>query len=145
MILAPRDGPVTKLAAPTAEWQLATTCGLLRDGLTLSEQRDRVGSSGVFSYYMAFKREDGLTPSPGGVNRGDGPRGSGEDRRGGSMSRRGRWDYMGEARHNPPSDDCPECEAPSKTFHQGAKTVDGVKFTRFICEHRHEWTVRDPP
>lgn len=60
------------------------------------------------------------------------------------MSRRGRWDYMGEARHNPPSDDCPECMVPSKTFHQGAKTVDGVKITRFLCEHRHEWSVRDP-
>jgi len=35
-----------------------------------------------------------------------------------------------------------ECEVPSRTYHQGAKTVDGVKVTRFKCEHLHEWKVR---
>ncbi|MCB9678331.1 MAG: hypothetical protein H6737_24730 [Alphaproteobacteria bacterium] len=61
------------------------------------------------------------------------------------MSRRNRWAYMAQPGFNPPNEDCPECDGPSKTWHQGAKTVDGVKTTRFVCEHGHEWTVRDPP
>jgi len=55
----------------------------------------------------------------------------------------GRWDYMGEPGYNPPNDDCPECEEPSKTFFKGGKTVDGVAQYRHCCEHGHEWIVRD--
>jgi len=56
----------------------------------------------------------------------------------------GRWDYMGEPGFNPPNDDCPLCEEPSGTYHQGAKTIvneDGshTAVTRWVCEHRHEW------
>ncbi len=54
-----------------------------------------------------------------------------------------RWQYMGDDTHNPPTDDCPQCIVPSKTHHQGAKTVDGIKHTRFCCEHGHTWTVRE--
>ena len=54
-----------------------------------------------------------------------------------------RWDYMGRPTHNPPTDDCPQCDRPSRTHHQGSKTVDGVKITRFVCEHGHEWTERE--
>lgn len=59
-------------------------------------------------------------------------------------SRRNRWNYLGDPRHNPPSDACPECEAPSKTHFVGSKTVDGDRITRFMCEHGHTWTVREP-
>ncbi|MEZ4315992.1 MAG: hypothetical protein R3F61_00740 [Myxococcota bacterium] len=58
-------------------------------------------------------------------------------------SRSKRWAYMGEPGHNPPSDRCPECEQPSKVYHLGSKTVDGVKITRYGCENDHEWEVRE--
>ncbi len=61
------------------------------------------------------------------------------------MSRSGRWNYMGQDTYNRPTDACPECDVPSRTFHQGEKTVDGAKRTRFKCEHGHEWVVWDPP
>jgi len=55
---------------------------------------------------------------------------------------------MGDPRHNPPNDDCPECIEPSKTYHMGAKTVareDGsrVAITRWECEHKHEWNTEE--
>ena len=55
-----------------------------------------------------------------------------------------RWNYMAQKNYNPPSDACPECEEPSRVWHQGSKTVDGVKYTRFKCDHGHEWTVEEP-
>ena len=64
------------------------------------------------------------------------------------MGRSNRWAYMGDPRHNPPNDDCPECTEPSKTYHMGAKTVtreDGsrVAITRWECEHKHEWETTE--
>ena len=56
---------------------------------------------------------------------------------------RRRWDYMGEPGYNPPNDDCPDCTEPSKTYHLGSKTVDGVKITRWYCENKHTWTVKE--
>ena len=55
---------------------------------------------------------------------------------------------MADPRHNPPNNDCPECTSPSKTHHQGAKTVindDGshTKITRWECEHQHQWSVEE--
>ena len=51
---------------------------------------------------------------------------------------------MGRPTHNPPTDKCPECTEPSKTYFIGSKTVDGVVQTRYQCEHGHEWVDRDP-
>jgi hypothetical protein len=59
------------------------------------------------------------------------------------MARSYRWAYMAHPDYNPPNNDCPECEEPSKTYHLGAKTVDDVKITRWGCEHNHEWEVRE--
>jgi hypothetical protein len=64
------------------------------------------------------------------------------------MGRSNRWDYMGEPGYNPPNDDCPTCEEPSKTHHMGAKTVfndDGSRtaITRWECEHKHEWETKE--
>jgi len=42
---------------------------------------------------------------------------------------------------NPPSNDCPECDVPSKTYYIGGKTVDGVARHRHKCEHGHVWIV----
>lgn len=61
------------------------------------------------------------------------------------MSRYNRWAYMGRDAHNPPTTDCPECSEPSKTYHLGAKTVNGVATRRYGCEHGHEWRVTDTP
>ena len=60
------------------------------------------------------------------------------------MSRHNRWSYLGTDLHNPPNNDCPECTEPSKTWHQGAKTVDGVTTRRYKCEHLHMWQVTEP-
>lgn len=57
------------------------------------------------------------------------------------MSRR--WDYMKQPGYNPPNDDCPECEEPSKTYFIGGKTVDGVAIYTYHCEHGHKWTVEE--
>ena len=51
---------------------------------------------------------------------------------------------MGDPKFNPPSERCPECTAPSRVWHQGAKTVDGVKYTRFECDQGHAWTEEEP-
>ena len=56
-----------------------------------------------------------------------------------------RWAYMGRPAFNPPNDDCPQCEQPSKTFFRGAKLVDGIPQSRYECEHGHQWIVRGPP
>lgn len=60
------------------------------------------------------------------------------------MSRSRRWNYMRDPGYNPPSDRCPVCTEPSRVWHQGAKTVDGVKRTRWACDHGHEWVVEEP-
>lgn len=56
---------------------------------------------------------------------------------------------MARPNHNPPNNDCPECNTPSKTYYIGSKrvTVAGqrVKRTRYQCEHKHEWVIHDPP
>ncbi len=59
------------------------------------------------------------------------------------MSRGNRWAYMSAPGYNPPNDDCPECVAPSKTFHIGSKTVNGVARHRYRCERGHEWVVEE--
>ena len=59
----------------------------------------------------------------------------------------GRWGYMSAPGFNPPNDTCPECVVPSRTWHVGSKTVNGVVRHRYRCEHEHEWIVeelRDP-
>ena len=60
-----------------------------------------------------------------------------------AVSRRNRWAYMADPRFNPPNEDCPTCEAPSRTYFVGGRTVDGVAIYRWRCEHRHEWEVRE--
>jgi len=65
------------------------------------------------------------------------------------MSRSNRWAYMGQPNFNPPTNDCPDCTEPSKTFHLGAKTVTNedesrTAVTRWACEHQHEWEVHEP-
>jgi len=59
-----------------------------------------------------------------------------------------RYSYMADPRFNPPNNDCPECEEPSKTYFIGANTVsddDGnrVKHTTYTCEHQHEWRLAE--
>lgn len=51
---------------------------------------------------------------------------------------------MAQPGYNPPNDNCPECEKPSKTYSLGGKTVDGVAQFRWECEHKHQWTVYEP-
>jgi hypothetical protein len=51
---------------------------------------------------------------------------------------------MGREGFNPPNRDCPQCDAPSRTFFRGAKLVKGVEQRRYQCEHGHEWFVRGP-
>jgi len=58
---------------------------------------------------------------------------------------RNRWAYMRAPGYNPPNDTCPECKTPSKTYHIGSKTVDGVAQYRYQCEHKHEWLVKETP
>jgi hypothetical protein len=55
---------------------------------------------------------------------------------------KGRWAYMAAPGFNPPNNDCPECAEPSKTYHIGDKTVDGVPQQRWRCQHGHEWIIR---
>ena len=62
------------------------------------------------------------------------------------MSRKNRWAYMSDPRFNRPTDDCPDCEMPSRIFHVGSRTLfreDGSSYTttRWKCDHRHIWTV----
>ena len=64
------------------------------------------------------------------------------------MGGRGRWDYMTLPGYNPPCEDCPECEEPSKVFFIGSRTVTRddetrVKITRHECEHGHKWAVEE--
>lgn len=67
------------------------------------------------------------------------------------MGGRGRWAYMSRPDFNPPSDACPQCEAPSKVYYIGGKHVPdpdggpGHSEHRWQCEHRHEWIVVDHP
>jgi hypothetical protein len=51
----------------------------------------------------------------------------------------GRWNYMGAPGFNPPTEACPQCAAPSRTWHVGARTVDGQVIRRHRCEHGHAW------
>ena len=56
---------------------------------------------------------------------------------------------MAHPNYNPPNDDCPECEKPSKTYFIGARRVvdEDEKpwtVTRYSCEHKHEWKTREP-
>lgn len=46
--------------------------------------------------------------------------------------------------YNPPCDDCPECEEPSKVYFIGAKRVGEYTQKRFKCEHHHEWVIKEP-
>lgn len=59
------------------------------------------------------------------------------------MSRHNRWAYMANSQHKSANDDCPECTEPSRSYHQGAKTVNGVTTVRYACEHNHAWTVTE--
>ena len=54
-----------------------------------------------------------------------------------------RWTYRAAPGFNPPREDCPECQAPSRCFHVGSKTVDGVVRHRYACEHGHVWFVEE--
>lgn len=54
-----------------------------------------------------------------------------------------RWEYMRMAGYNPPSDDCPTCLTPSKVWHAGASTKDGVTSTDWLCEYGHRWTTTE--
>lgn len=55
---------------------------------------------------------------------------------------KGRWAYMARPDYNPPTNDCPTCTEPSKTYMVGSKKVDGVISHRWRCEHQHEWIVQ---
>lgn len=59
-------------------------------------------------------------------------------------NRSGRWAYLADPRTNPPTNDCPQCVAPSKVHFIGARTEDGVRITTRKCEHGHEWATREP-
>ena len=59
------------------------------------------------------------------------------------MARYNRWAYMAHPQFNPPTNDCPECTEPSKRFHVGAHTKDGFAITKWECEHKHTWTVKE--
>jgi len=60
-----------------------------------------------------------------------------------------RYDYMAHPNYNPPTDDCPECVVPSKTYFIGSRTStaeDGArtKHTRYSCINKHTWTIDEP-
>ena len=59
------------------------------------------------------------------------------------MARHNRWAYLGRPEHTLPNTDCPECTEPSKTFHKGARTKEGVTTKRYGCENDHEWRVNE--
>lgn len=59
------------------------------------------------------------------------------------MGSRNRYDYMKYPNHNPPTDECQECQEPSKVHFLGGKTVDEVTTYRKVCEHGHEWITKD--
>lgn len=45
--------------------------------------------------------------------------------------------------YNPPNSDCPECSCPSRTYHIGSKTKDGVATHRWKCDMGHEWILTE--
>ena len=61
------------------------------------------------------------------------------------MGGRNRWSHHqfdGPATGGPNDPKCEECTEPSHTYHIGAKTVEGVVITRFVCANDHRWTRR---
>lgn len=55
-----------------------------------------------------------------------------------------RWDYMRQPGYNPPSDACPKCEEPSRVWHAGASTRDGITSEDWTCDRGHRWTTTRP-
>ena len=58
-----------------------------------------------------------------------------------------RWKHHendGPATGGPNDPKCVECVEPSITYFIGAKTVEGVVITRFVCANDHRWTRREP-
>lgn len=60
------------------------------------------------------------------------------------VSKAYRWAYMANPNYITPSDECPECETPSKVYEIGSRTEDGNLIVTWKCEHRHEWTDVTP-
>lgn len=57
------------------------------------------------------------------------------------MAKSYRWAYKAQPGYNPPNNDCPECEEPSRTWFIGGRTVDGKAQYTYTCDNHHRWTT----